>query len=296
MTTGLSLLTAALLALTPAAVAQDQADLAKASQNPVAAMISLPLQNNTFFGIGPDDDTANVLNIQPVIPIGIGPVNLINRTIVPLIYLPDVTAGLAELPEGVSGGSTFGLGDVNYTGFLSPADSGDITWGIGPSISFPTATDEKLGSEKWSAGPSAVALVQPGPFVIGTLVRQLWSFAGDDDRQDVSQLLIQPFANYNMAGGWFLTSAPIITANWEASSDDTCWSRSAAAAAACSRSARSRSTCRSRPTTTSRSHTSAPTGRCGSPSRSCSRSECGGPDPKRRRRFPGAASYRQPSS
>ncbi len=213
---------AAALALLPSfALAQDQADLAKASQNPVAAMISLPFQNNTFFNVGPDDDTANVLNIQPVIPIGIGPVNLINRTIFPLIYLPDVTAGLAELPEGISGGSTFGLGDINYTGFLLAGAVGDITWGIGPSISFPSATDEKLGTEKWSAGPSAVALVQPGPFVIGTLVRQLWSFAGDDDRQDVSQLLIQPFANYNMAGGWFLTSAPIITANWEASSDDT---------------------------------------------------------------------------
>jgi hypothetical protein len=213
----------AVVALPSAALGQDRStsDLAKASQNPVAAMISLPFQNNTFFDVGPDDDTANVLNIQPVIPIGIGPVNLINRTIVPLIYLPDVTAGLAELPEGISGGETFGLGDINYTGFLSPAKSGEITWGVGPSISFPTATDEKLGSEKWSAGPSAVALVQPGPFVIGTLVRQLWSFAGDDDRQDVSQLLIQPFANYNMAGGWFLTSAPIITANWEASSDDT---------------------------------------------------------------------------
>jgi hypothetical protein len=221
MTIRLWLLTAALLSLTSAAVAQDQANLAKASQNPVAAMISLPFQNNTFFDVGPDDDVANVLNIQPVIPIGIGPVNLINRTIVPLIYLPDVTAGLAELPEGVSGGETFGLGDINYTGFLSPANSGEITWGIGPSISIPTATDKKLGTQKWSAGPSAVALVQPGPFVIGTLARQLWSFAGDDDRQDVSQLLIQPFANYNMAGGWFLTSAPIITANWEASSDDT---------------------------------------------------------------------------
>jgi hypothetical protein len=130
------------------ALAQSEADLAKASQNPVAAMISLPFQNNTFFDVGPDDDTANVLNIQPVIPIGIGPVNLINRTIVPLIYLPDVTAGLAELPEGISGGSTFGLGDINYTGFLSPAQSGDITWGSGASVSFPTATDEKLGSEK----------------------------------------------------------------------------------------------------------------------------------------------------
>jgi hypothetical protein len=130
---------------------------------PVAAMISLPFQNNTFFNVGPDDDVANVLNIQPVIPISLGPVNLINRTIVPLIYLPDVTAGLAELPEGISGGSTFGLGDINYTGFLSPAKSGEITWGIGPSISIPTATDKKLGTQKWSAGPSAVALVTPGP-------------------------------------------------------------------------------------------------------------------------------------
>jgi hypothetical protein len=162
-----------------------------------------------------------VLNIQPVIPINLGPVNLINRTIFPLIYLPDLTSGLPELPEGISGGSTFGLRDINYTGFLSPAAGGPVTFGIGPSISFPSATDAKLGTEKWSAGPAAVALVQPGPFVVGALARQLWSFAGDDDRQDMSQLLIQPFANYNMPEGWFLVSAPIITANWEASSDDT---------------------------------------------------------------------------
>jgi hypothetical protein len=128
--------------------------------------------------------------------------------------------GLPELPEGVSGGSTFGLGDINYTGWLSPAAGGPITWGIGPSISIPTATDEKLGTEKWSAGPSAVVVAQPGPFVLGGLVRQLWSFAGDGDRQDVSQMLIQPFLNYNLEEGWFLVSAPIITANWEADSDD----------------------------------------------------------------------------
>jgi hypothetical protein len=211
---------AATIALPSAALAQGEADLAKASQNPVAAMISLPFQNNTFFGIGPDDEVANVLNIQPVIPINLGPLNLINRTIMPLIYLPDLTAGLPELPEGVSGGSTFGLGDINYTGWLSPAAGGPITWGIGPSISIPTATDEKLGTEKWSAGPSAVVVAQPGPFVLGGLVRQLWSFAGDGDRQDVSQMLIQPFLNYNLEEGWFLVSAPIITANWEADSDD----------------------------------------------------------------------------
>ena len=123
---------AGLVALSPIALAQDQADLAKASQNPVADLISLPFQNNTFFGVGPDDDVANVLNIQPVISIKLGPVNLINRTIFPLIYLPDVTAGLAELPEGISGGSTFGLGDINYTGFLSPVGSGPSHLGHRP--------------------------------------------------------------------------------------------------------------------------------------------------------------------
>jgi hypothetical protein len=221
MTRRLWLLAAALMPFTSAAFAQDQADLAKASQNPVADLISLPFQNNVLFGVGPDDQTANVLNIQPVVPIALGDWNLINRTIVPLIYLPDVTSGLEVLPEGIEGGSEFGLGDINYTGFLSPADSGAFTWGVGPSISIPTATDEKLGTEKWSIGPSVVGLVQPGPWVIGGLARHIWSFAGDDDRADVSQTLIQPFINYNLPDGWYLSSAPIITANWEA--DDDRW-------------------------------------------------------------------------
>ena len=221
MTKRLWLLLAALLSLTSAASAQDQADLAKAAQNPVAAMISLPFQNNTLFGVDPDDDVANVLNIQPVIPFTVGDWNIINRTIVPVIYLPDITAGLPELPEGVNGGSTFGLGDINTSFYFSPAKPGPIIWGIGPSLTFPSATDENIGTQKWSAGPAAVALAQPGSWVIGSLVRQLWSFAGDGDRQDVSQLLIQPFVNYNMEDGWYLVSSPIITANWEADSDDT---------------------------------------------------------------------------
>lgn len=212
----------AALALPTATRAQSsEADLAKAAQNPVAAMISLPFQNNTLFGVGPDDDTANVLNIQPVIPFTVGDWNIINRTIAPLIYLPDVTAGLPELPEGVNDGSTFGLGDINTTFYFSPATPGKVIWGVGPSLTVPTATDENIGSEKWSAGPAAVLLAQPGPWVIGTLVRQLWSFAGDGDRQDVSQLLVQPFVNYNFEKGWYAVSSPIVTANWEADSDNT---------------------------------------------------------------------------
>ncbi len=212
----------AALALPTATRAQSsEADLAKAAQNPVAAMISLPFQNNTLFGVGPDDDTANVLNIQPVIPFTVGDWNIINRTIAPLIYLPDVTAGLPELPEGVNDGSTFGLGDINTTFYFSPATPGKVIWGVGPSLTVPTATDENIGSEKWSAGPAAVLLAQPGPWVVGTLVRQLWSFAGDGDRQDVSQLLVQPFVNYNFEKGWYAVSSPIVTANWEADSDNT---------------------------------------------------------------------------
>lgn len=146
--------------------------------------------------------------------------NLISRTIAPLIYLPDLTGGIAELPAGLDEGSTFGLGDINTTAFFSPAQPGKVIWGFGPSVTLPTATDNALGTEKWSAGPSAVVLSTPTPWVYGALVRQLWSFAGDDDRADVSQFLLQPFINYNLAEGWYLVSAPVMTANWEADRDD----------------------------------------------------------------------------
>lgn len=199
--------------------AQDAGSLAKAAQNPVSDVISLPLQNNALFDVGPDDDVANVLNVQPVIPVALGDDwNLVNRTIAPLIALPDLTAGLPEVPGEIGGGSSFGLGDVNHTVFLSPAEPGPVVWGLGPSITFPTATDDRLGAEKWSAGPSAVLLAMPGDFVLGALARQLWSFGGAGDREDVSQLLVQPFVNYNLPDGWYLVSAPVVTANWKADS------------------------------------------------------------------------------
>jgi len=184
-------------------------ELAKKTQNPVSDLISLPLQNNTNFGIGPHDRTQNVLNIQPVIPINVREWNLINRTILPLIYQPDIFD---------SSGGTFGLGDINSTLFLSPAKPSKFIWGVGPIISFPTATDDVLGSGKWSAGPSAVGLVMPGKWVLGALVNNIWSFAGDSERRSVNQFLLQYFVNYNLPKGWYLSSAPILTANWKADS------------------------------------------------------------------------------
>lgn len=220
--TPMGLAVAALLVPLAAARAEDEDSLAKAAQNPVAAMISLPLQSNTFFGAGPHGETANVLNIQPVIPIGLGAWNVISRTIAPVIYLPDLVTGIGDIgndPQGDDG--SFGLGDINQTFYFSPAAAGPVIWDVGPSLTLPTATDDSLGTEKWSAGPAAVVLTMPGQWVVGSLVRQLWSFAGKSDRQDVNQTLIQPFVNCNFPGGWYAVSSPIITANWEADSDDT---------------------------------------------------------------------------
>ena len=206
----MGLLLGTTILLSRPARAEETADLAKAAQNPVADMISLPFQNNTNFGVGPDDDVQNILNIQPVIPIKLNmDWNLITRTIAPLIYQPQTAPGTS---------SEFGLGDINETVFLSPSKPGKLIWGVGPIFSLPTATDDVLGTGKWSAGPSAVALTIQGPWVIGGLVNNLWSFAGDSDREDVNQFLFQYFINYNMAEGWYLTSAPVITANWEAES------------------------------------------------------------------------------
>jgi len=187
-------------------------DLAKKTQNPISDLISVPFQNNFNFGVGPDDDMQYILNIQPIYPVRLTEDwNLINRVIAPIIYQPELAPGI---------GKEFGLGDIVYQGFFAPAKPGKIIWGAGPVISFPTATDEVLGTEKWSLGPTAVALTMKGPWVVGALAYNLWSVGGDDDRDDVNFFLFQYFINYNFPGGLYLTTAPIITADWEADSDD----------------------------------------------------------------------------
>lgn len=204
----------AVLALVGVSAAQpaSEEDLAKETQNPVSDLISVPFESNFNFGVGPNDDLQYILYVQPVVPFRLSKDwNLITRTIIPLIDQP-------ELGPGV--GDVFGLGDIQLSQFLSPAKSGALIWGIGPIFQFPTATDDALGSDKWSAGPTAAALTIRGPWVAGAVVNHLWSFAGDDDRADVNQTLIQPIVNYNLPGGWFLSSVPYITANWEKDGDD----------------------------------------------------------------------------
>jgi hypothetical protein len=147
-----SIVTGSLIAGPAYGAEQGEGDLAKASQNPIGNMISLPFQNNTSFGIGPNDAVSNALNIQPVYPVSLSP-----------------------------------------------------NWNL---------------SDKWSAGAGAVILSMPGNWVLGVLVQNVWSFAGDDNAADINQMLLQPIINYNLNDGWYLTSVPVITANWEADSDN----------------------------------------------------------------------------
>ena len=183
--------------------------LQKAVQNPVADLISVPLQNNTNFGVGSFNRTQDVLNIQPVIPVHLTENwNLITRIIQPIVWQP--------YPNQNSGGQ-YGLGDMNPSFFLSPAKPGKLIWGAGPAIVIPTATSDILGQGKLSLGPSVVLLAQPPHWTLGVLVNNVWSVAGSGGRPPVNQMLLQYFINYNMKHGWYLAIQPIITADWRAS-------------------------------------------------------------------------------
>ena len=184
--------------------------LQKAVQNPVASLISVPLQNNANFSYGSFNRTQDVLNLEPVIPIKLSENwNLITRIIQPIVWQP--------YPNQNTGGE-YGWGDMNPTFFLSPAKPGKLIWGVGPALVIPTATSTILGQGKLSLGPSVVLLAQPPHWTLGLLINNVWSVAGSEHRPPVNQMLLQYFINYNLKKGWYLQMAPILTANWRASS------------------------------------------------------------------------------
>ena len=166
-------------------------ELAKKLANPIASLISVPLQYN-YDEYGGVNDRASVsrLNIQPVIPFSLSEDwNLITRTIIPLVDQSDFP--VASMNES-------GLGDITASQFFSPKSptAGGWIWGAGPVELLPTASDEALGGEKWGFGPTAVVLKQSGPWTIGFLGNHLWSVAGDDDRADINATFLQPFVSY----------------------------------------------------------------------------------------------------
>ncbi len=211
----------ALLLVAPWRLALAQSDddsataLAKKLQNPVGDLYSVPFQSNTNFDYGPHDGTQELLNIQPVLPVHLTPDwNLITRTILPLIWQPSLAPAHT---------APFGSGDTTFSAFISPSAPKDgWLWGAGPVIQIPTASSATLGSNVWGAGPSAVLVYMQGPWVAGNLVNNVWSFGGTSGRGGTryNNFLDQVFVNYNFGGGWYVGSAPEITANWLAAGNN----------------------------------------------------------------------------
>lgn len=202
--------TAAQPASPSADAAAAEAKLERDVQNPVSELISLPFQNNTSFEQGSYSRTANVMNIQPVIPINISDNWMIkSRTILPLSWQPY---------PGESSSGEFGLGDTTQTFFLAPRGDRKLIWGIGPAFVIPTASSTLLGQGKFSIGPSVLALSQPGHWTIGALINNVWSIAGSGSRPPVNEMQLQAFVTYQMKEGWYVATSPIIEANWRAAS------------------------------------------------------------------------------
>lgn len=188
----------------------DATALAEAAQNPLATMVTLPLQANYNTGFGEYERTYFNLNVQPVIPYPGEKWNVIVRSILPINSVP-----VGEFD------SISGLGDTQLSFYASPNGSGSVTWGLGASFGLPTASNpEVLGTGKWGVGPSGIIFVQTGKFTYGGLMGNTWSFAGDKDRDSYNHFLLQYFINYNFGGGWALGTVPIMTADWTAESGE----------------------------------------------------------------------------
>jgi len=204
----------------------EQQNLGQKAQNPLADLVIIPFQNNFIFNGTQNRGTAYMMNIQPVFPIALDKVSLINRVVFGFGYVPGIYQGGDLLPSGfpddgrVDG--TWGLLDLNLTTYITPKPKGSFSWGIGPSLTIPTASDNRLGTGKWSVGPSVVFVYQPAQWTIDAIIRQLWSVGGDENRVDVNQLYIQLLVAYNLKGGWAIATMPVITANWDYS-DENKW-------------------------------------------------------------------------
>lgn len=206
-----ALMASAALMPVAASAQQDQAaELAKKLANPLAALISVPMQyNNDEYGGANEGAEVSRLNVQPVIPFSLNDDwNLISRTIVPLIDQDDFPVD--ALNES-------GLGDTTASLFFSPKapTAGGWVWGVGPVLLLPTATEDVLGTEKWGIGPTGVALKQTGPWTVGVLANHLWSVAGEDERDDINATFLQPFLSYTTRTHTTFSANTESTYDWE---------------------------------------------------------------------------------
>ena len=184
------------------------ADLAQELTNPIADLMTIPIQMTYDQNIGPVDGGSKLqTNIQPVIPFDVSENwNLLTRTIVPVVKQDEI------FPNS---GSQFGLGDTSLSLFFSPKKAvNGVVWGVGPILLLPTATDDLLGAKKWGAGPAVIAVAMLGNWTLGGLANHVWSVGGSGN-QDISNTFIQPFAAYTWESAWTVSAQAESTYNWE---------------------------------------------------------------------------------
>jgi hypothetical protein len=171
---------------------------------------------------GAESGDAFLLKFAPVYKLALNEHwSLVNLDLILLADAPGGIPGQPGNPSPVEGDSTFGLGDLTHLSFFTPRTTGNFIYGAGFIATLPIATDSTLGSEKWSAGPSFRVVYRQGPWNLGLLGGNQWSFAGEGDRADINQLILRGAFRRNLGDRWYLVSAPTITANWKAKSDQT---------------------------------------------------------------------------
>lgn len=195
-----------------AAMGEVQSDWAKIAQNPMADIIRMPVENHFDFGYGHKDQVkySCVYNPSMVAELSVH-WNIVNRLHLPFVYQPGTVSGEKD---------SFGIGDTTYESFFGPTGDRTFYWGFGPAFQIPTATDNQLGTRKWSTGLAGTGTLVKGPIVAGVRANHLWSFAGKDDRPDVNRSTVEYYLYANLGQGWWVGTSPVNIADWEAASGE----------------------------------------------------------------------------
>lgn len=206
----ISLIVAVFAQATPA---EEKREWAAGSQNLLSDLIKLEKAYIFEPGYGHKDQLNFIHNYRPTMMAELnGNWNLVNRMGIPFQYQPGTYAGEKD---------SFGLGDILYEGFFSPSGHKSFFWGAGPVAEIPTATDNQLGTRKWSIGPTTAIMLSKGPVTAGLRANHLWSFAGRDKSDDVNRTTIEYRLFYTFGDGWWVGTTPENIANWEAPSNET---------------------------------------------------------------------------